>query len=150
MSSIADLEANYAWCLERYQAAPTQEKAKELAKKQVLIDQLLREKKWSLRWFTEEELDQLGDDADTWPTEPRKPLPVIAANKPPKVDRGVEMEPQTIKWHGYTTLTLDSLIAMLQELRKTRSGDTPVIGVEFGGYSGFQEVLEEEDCIVIE
>ncbi len=112
----------------------------------MLLDTARREKKWSLRWFTAEELDAMGDDAESWPTKPRKLLSMVTADEPPKIT----IKPQLVKWSIHTTLTLDSLIEMLQDLRKTRSGETPVMGVEFGGYSGLQNVLEEEDCIVIE
>ncbi len=145
-TDILDLEANYAWSEQRYTFAPTAEKAKDLAKKQILLDTARREKKWSLRWFTAEELDAMGDDAESWPTKPRKLLSMVTADEPPKIT----IKPQLVKWSIHTTLTLDSLIEMLQDLRKTRSGETPVMGVEFGGYSGLQNVLEEEDCIVIE
>lgn len=144
MTTLADLEANYEDTVRRYEACPSIPRRIVLAKKQVLIDGMRREEKKTLRWFTSAELQELGDEADDWPTEPREPLALAVVSEPPKHG------PQTVKWHTYTTLTLDSLITMLQELRKTRGGETPVVGVEFGGYSALHEVLEEEDCIVIE
>lgn len=152
MTTLADLEANYAWSETRYSFAPTKEKAKELAKKQVLIDQLRREKKVSTRWFTPEELGALGDDAETWPTEPRKPLAQVAAEEPEPLSDTKAMEKlvETVEWENHTTLTLDSVIAMLEEMRKRYGGKTPVMGVEFGGFSSLSGVQEDDGCIVIE
>ncbi len=146
------LQANYAWNETRYSSAPTKEKAKELAKKQILIDQLRCEKKWSTRWFTPEELDALGDDAETWPTEPRMPLVLVAAEEPEPLSDTKAMEKlvETVEWENHTTLTLDSVIAMLEEMRKRYGGKTPVMGVEFGGFSSLSGVQEDDGCIVIE
>ena len=142
--TVADLEANYEDALKRYDANSADSRW-TIATKQIFIDAQRRVEKKTLRWFTPAELDYFGNpDEETWPTEPREPLALVAVSEPSKV------ELKRVKWHSYTTLTLDSLITRLQELRKTRSGDTPVMGVELGGYSGLHEVLEEEDCIVIE
>ncbi len=147
-----NLEANYAWSEMRYRDAPTAEKGKELAKKQIIIDQLRREMKRSLRWFTSEELDQLGDDAETWPTEPRKSLVALAAEEPSKLEEEKAMGKlvETVEWRSYTTLTLDSVIAMLEKMREKYPGKTPVMGVEFGGFSALGGVQEDRGCIVIE
>jgi hypothetical protein len=152
MTTLADLEANYAWSETRYSSAPTKEKAKELAKKQILIDQLRREKKWSTRWFTPEELDQLGDDAETWPTDPRKTLLQRTMEEPSYVEerKAIDALVETVEWGDYTTLSLDSVIAMLEEMRKRYGGKMPVMGVEFGGFSSLSDVQEDDGCIVIE
>ncbi len=151
-TNLMDLEANYAWSEMRYKEAPTAEKGKELAKKQILIDTARREKKYSLRWFTSEELDAMGDDADTWPTEPRKSLIQVAAEEPSRVEERKAMEElaDVVEWNRYTTLTLDSLIAMLQKMREKHGGKMPVMGVEFGGFSALSGVEEDSGCLVIE
>jgi hypothetical protein len=151
-TNLLNLEANYAWSEGRYSSAPTAEKGKELAKKQILIDQLRLEKKWPTRWFTEAELDQLSGDADCWPTEPRKSLAQVAAEEPSRVEeeKAIEKLVETVEWDGYTTLTLDSVIAMLEKMREKYGGKTPVMGVEFGGFSSLSGVQEDDGCIVIE
>jgi hypothetical protein len=149
-SDLLNLEANYAWSEMRYEKAPTAEKGKELAKKQVMIDQLRLGKKWQTRWFSSAELDQLGDDPDNWPAEPRKPLPTV--KEAPKEDEedSIEKLVEEVEWNGYTTLSLDSVIAMLEKMRERYGGKTAVMGVEFGGFSALSGVQEDSGCIVIE
>jgi hypothetical protein len=151
-SDLMNLEASYVWSEKRCSEAPTEKNKKDLAKKQILIDQLRRDKKWATRWFTSEELDQLGDDADIWPTEPRKPLSLSTGKEPSEVDDAAEMDKlvDVVEWNGYTTLTLDSVIAMLEKMREKYGGKMPVMGVEFGGFSALGGVQEDSGCLVIE
>ena len=151
MATLADLEANYAWQLERYLASPknTPEQRRLMAQRQILIDEQRKTEKKPLRWYTSAELDGLDEDALYWPAEPREPLALTLTEDKKEAPKKLPT-PKMVNWDAYTTITLDSLLEILQEMRKTKSGDTPVMGVEFGGYSGLSDVIAEEDCIVIE
>ena len=151
-SNLLNLEANYTWSVERYETSPRKTKRKELAKKQILIDTARSDEKLSLRWFTDAELKEMGDDADDWPTEPREPLALAVMQEPPKVEDKVDMEElaDVVEWNGYVTLTLDSVIAMCEKMREKYGGKTPVMGVEFGGFSALSGVQVDRGCLVIE
>ncbi len=152
-SNLLNLEANYAWSVKRYESSPRKTKRRELAKKQILIDIARDEEDLSLRWFTLGDLVMMGDDADTWPTEPREPLALAVMQEPPKVESDgetVESDEETVEWSGYTTLTLDSVIAMLEKAREKYGGKMPVMGVEFGGFSALSSVQEDRGCLGIE
>lgn len=139
-SDLRNLEANYAW---RCQSPLTEALRSELARKQMIIDQMRLSEGCPTRWYSATQLEALDDDPDKWPLEPREPL-----DQQPQPE--AKPEPKTVEWDGYTTLTLDSLIAMLQHMRKTHSGETPVMGVEFGGLSSLGSVALDDGCIVIE
>ncbi len=150
-SDLLNLEANYAWYVQRYESSPYTAHQTELAMKQILIDQMRRDEKLPLRWFTSAELEELGDDADKWPEKPRQPLALAPISQEPK-PKPVKEPPKRVNWQGETTITLDSLLKQLQELRKVHDGQTPVVGVEFGGLSSLNSAGMDEtyDCIVIE
>jgi hypothetical protein len=152
-STLLDLEANYAWSVKRYESSPRKTKRKDLAKKQILIDMRRDEEDLPLRWFTLGDLVMMGEDADDWPTEPREPLALAAIQEPPKKEtdkEAMEKLADVVEWNRYTTLTLDSLIAMLQKMREKHGGKMPVMGVEFGGFSALSGVEEDRGCLVIE
>jgi hypothetical protein len=153
-STLLNLEANYELGVRRYDASPSPARRTELAMKQILIDGVRHEEKKPLRWFTAEEIEKLGDEAETWKekgyTEPREPLGLVQDVSEMAPEAWKEL-PKMVNWHSYTTLSLDSLIAMLQEMRETHGGQMPVMGVEFGGFSSLSRVeKDDEGCIVIE
>jgi hypothetical protein len=129
-SYLLNTEANYQFCLGRYETSPTETRKREIAKKQILIDQRRRDERLPLRWFTSAELKDVEDDSDAWPSEPRQPLALA--------EEFAEL-PTLVKYQGETTMTLDTLLAELLELRKTHSGQTPVTYVMQDGYYEYCE-----------
>jgi hypothetical protein len=141
MERICDLEANYTFCLEKWRKNPTAKGEAELAQKQLLIDKVRRSQKEPQRWYTRAELKEM--DEEEQPTTPRTPYDLT--------EEWVEVPPKktTVKVDGTETMTLDALIARLQELREEYDGDTPVWHVEFGGITELLNVSEDEEGIVL-
>ncbi len=129
-SYLQNTEANYQFSVRRYETASTEKHKREVSTKQILIDQTRRDERLPLRWYTSAELKELGDDSDEWPTEPRQPLALV--------EEFTDL-PTLVKYQGETTMTLDTLLAELQELRKTHSGQTPVTYVMQDGYYDYCE-----------
>jgi hypothetical protein len=71
------------------------------------------------------------------------------SSAPPTVVETSKELPKKVEWGPYTTLTLGSVIAMLQEMQKTHGDNTPVMGVEFGLLSNLAGVESHQGCIVI-
>ena len=141
MERVCDLEANYTFCLEKWRQNPTPKGQLELAHKQVFIDQARRSEKQPQRWYTKEELKSINQEE--LPDTMRAPFDLT--------EEWVEIPPKktTVMAEGMETMTLDALIARLQELREEYDGDTPVWHVEFGGLTELYEVSTDKVGIVL-
>lgn len=138
-SELRNREANYTFCLELFRKDPSKEKQKELAQKQIIIDQDRKGLLLSTRWYTWKEIKDFDKDEDSMAaiTVPREPLDI------PKNDDETEWAEKT-KYYTendddeefFATLTLDALIEKLQAIREHMGGDEPVFRFEDGSPNG--------------
>ena len=151
-STLLKLEAIYTSLLER---PPTAETKAEIAKMQVLIDDMRMYQRMPLLWYTEEEMVPVGSDSENWDTEPRTPLAVWETfwgpTKPlalngripvPQLTPTPDLPTKVSSVSQYPTLTLDALLAQLHEVRKTHGGQTPVVW-----FKGAPDMVEEFDSV---
>ena len=146
MSRLQDAEANYELCLTRYQATPTEERCAELARKQIYLDTMRRAHLLPLRWYTSSELKEMDESEEDWPSEPRMPLELT--------ETFTEL-PKRVKCRDFSTVTLDTLLAKLQALREVYGGQFPVARhslqcQDYDDLDGIRDVVEKEDCLLIE
>jgi hypothetical protein len=155
-ATLRNLEANYALGVNRYEASPSPARRAELAMKQILIDGARHEERKCLRWFTAKEIQELGDDASDWVakgySEPREPLALqeLSELEPEEWSHA----PKMVNYDGKMTMTLDTLLAKLQELRATHGGQKPVVFLTqrdyFECFENLTAVEGREDCIVFD
>ena len=127
------------FCLEQFRKDPSKEKQKELAQKQIIIDQDRKGLLLSTRWYTWKEIKDFDKDEDSMAaiSVPREPLDI------PKNDETVEWAEKT-KYYTeddedegfFATLTLDGLIEKLQAIREHMGGDEPVFRFDNGSPNG--------------
>ena len=125
-STIADLEANYKDICRRFTEYPTDEKRRDLAQKQLFIDDVRNMSKAHTRWYTRKELKELvGTDASP-PEVPREPVEIPGTDE----DTIWAEKSKYVKVNSYYgidyAITLDALLQKLQMLRDKLGGDVPV------------------------
>ena len=151
-ATLRNLEANYALGVKRYEASPSPARRAELTKKQILIDGVRHEEKKCLRWFTAKEIQELGENSDNWPSEPREPLALQEFSE--MEPEGWSHAPKMVNYDGKRTMTLDTLLEKLQELRATHGGQKPVVFLTqrdyFECFENLTAVEGREDCIVFD
>ena len=138
-SVLRNREANYKFCLELFRKDPSKEKQKELARKQIIIDQDRKGLLLSTRWYTWKEIKDFDKDEDSMAAiaVPREPLDI------PKNEDETEWAEKT-KYYTeddeeegfFATLTLDGLIEKLQAIRENMGGDEPVFRFDNGSPNG--------------
>ena len=138
-SVLRNREANYTFCIELFRKDPSKEKQKELAQKQIIIDQDRKGLLLSTRWYTWKEIKDFDKDEDSMAaiSVPREPLDI------PKNDDETEWAEKT-KYYTendddeefFATLTLDALIEKLQAIREHMGGDEPVFRFDNGSPNG--------------
>ncbi len=122
-STLANLEANYKFSLELFRKNPSVDGQKELAKKQIIIDETRACLRLSTRWFTKQEIRDFEKDEDSIPNLPRKPLDI------PEDDSETVWAEETrwVKVDEFNySLKLDALIERLQAMREEFGGNVPV------------------------
>lgn len=144
---LANYEANYTFCLGLYRKAPTEQRFSELARKQVLIDELRIGLRLSTRWYRRQEISDFEEDEDSLPTEPREPLDI------PEDDSETKWREET-KWVKVGkedfSLTLDALIEKLQAMRDQLGGNVPVAMPTESFYDKpVRKVLEQNKIVMI-
>lgn len=133
-SELANREANYTFCLELFRKNPSKEKQKELAQKQIIIDQYRTGLLLSTRWYTWKEIKDFDKDEDSMAavSAPREPIDIpendddtVWAQKSKYYTEHDDDEQQF-----FATLTLDGLIEKLESMREKFGGDAPVFLVD--------------------
>lgn len=131
--SLADLEANYAYSVERHRENPTAKH--QLAEKQIIIDERRYLNKEPTRWYTFAQIEEIQDrDPDEWPKEPRMPLDLV--------DEFVE-HPRLVKANGLRTLSVGALRQLLEQLD---CDDSTPVWIRGNDYYG--ELIEVTDATV--
>ncbi len=153
MSDLANLEANYRSCVNRLGTDPSKNRLRELAKKQIIIDGERCDQRLPRRWYTYQEVIELGTDPDNWPSEPREPIALgeFLSDSDPEAWKEL---PTMVRFEGQTTMTLDTLLKKLLELRETVSGQMPVVVQRIYDYeeclTNISNVEARDDCIVFD
>lgn len=146
--TLANLEANYKFCVELFRKSPTTEGEKDLAKKQIIIDETRACLRLSTRWFTKQEIRDFEQDEDSIPNLPRTPLDIPEDDSETvwaEVTRWVKVDE-----YNYS-LKLDVLIEKLQAMREELGGDVPV-WLQSDSYSqgGATRVVEYKGGVMIQ
>ena len=135
MTSLLDKEIHYESCVEycqRTQKSDPKDK-KRLAEAQFAIDKTRLSQGLPLQWYTAEELA-----ASCSATNPKEPL--LPPGYQPRTTRALD---------HYTAMTLDTILLYLQEMRKTCDGQTPIMGVAFGGLCALSCVEKDEEGYIV-
>ena len=138
LSTLADREANYSFCV------ANNKPHKELVWKQIVIDEERAKLDLSLRWYTKSELAKY--DGDELPEHPREPLTIPDDD----ADAVWAEEANYVRvGGGKITIKLDAFIQKLQALREHLGGNAPVWHVEFGGLTETTDVEENDGGVCI-
>ena len=139
-SDLRNREANYTFCLDLFRKDPSIEKQKELAQKQIIIDQDRKGLLLSTRWYTWKEIKDFEKDEDMMLaiSEPREPLDIPKNDDDAVWAEKTKYYTENLEEEGvfFATLTLDGLIEKLMAIREHMGGDEPVFQFEHGSPNG--------------